>query len=196
MVKTARKIGLPAFATASLLMPTPVLAQSVGTYGGQQANGQPISIIVTRYQGKLIVNVVNFGQVTATCRNGSVITQSLGVGGAEPIKNGAGHFGINFGPSYIHMSYTFDDSTHSVSGFFTQAFGQFSQVESGAPKKATFCPSGRIGYAAALQKAADFNPATKFVHYGCAAANGGSGPCVANGAEQGKLNAAAQNSMQ
>ena len=71
------------------LASSPARAQRVGTYNGVQANGQPISLTVSRYQGQLIVESINV-QVQTTCRDGQSLEIDTGYGEVGPIVNGSG----------------------------------------------------------------------------------------------------------
>ncbi len=133
-------------------------AQRVGTYSGFQANGQPFSLMVSRYKGQLIVEGINV-QVQTTCRGGQTFIDDTGYAPVGPIVNGSGQDSFNFGATYFNESFTFDDATHSVSGFVEVVFAIFRPPLAGSlvPTKSAFCSTGRQAFAAVLGQNVPFD---------------------------------------
>ena len=150
----------------SLVVSSPARAQHVGTYGGFQANGQPFSLVVSRYKGQLIVESINV-QVQTTCRDGQSLTEDTGYGEVGPIVNGSGQDSLNFGPSYFSESFTFDDATHSVSGNVKVLVSIFAPPPAGSvvPAKSTYCTIGNQAYTAVLGQNVPFDPHARVMRF-------------------------------
>lgn len=166
MVKNRLALYASAIIVVAGLAREQACAQSAGTYGGQQANGLPISILVGRYKGQLVVEAFS-AQTQTTCRDGASLVIDSGYGQVGPITNGSGQGALNFGSYYGSLSYTFDDATHSVSGFVRQIYSTFVPPNAGAaaPVKSTYCTSGNQAFAAVLDRTANFDPKVKAVQY-------------------------------
>ena len=56
MIRTSlRTCSIALLCVSGIVASSPARAQRVGNYSGFQANGQPISLSVSRYKGQLIV---------------------------------------------------------------------------------------------------------------------------------------------
>ena len=148
------------------LLSSRVEAQRIGTYSGLQANGQPFSLEDSRYKGQLIVNSI-YVQVNTTCRDGENLVEDTGYGEVGPIINGAGQDSFNFGATYFNETFSFDQATHSVSGFIEVVFSQSRPPPAGSvsPPKSTYCSTKKQAYAAVLGKDVQFDPHARVVHY-------------------------------
>ena len=149
-----------------ILLSSRAEAQPVGTYNGLQANGQPFSLVVSRYKGQLIVESINV-QVNTTCHDGENLIDDTGYGEVGPIIDGAGQDSFNFGATYFNETFTFDEATQSVSGFVEVVFSQFRPPPAGSvsPPKSTYCSTGKLAYAAVFGKDVQFDPHARVVHY-------------------------------
>ena len=166
MIKVRLVVCCSALVCAASLFSAPASAQRVGTYGGLQANGQPIYVLVARYKGQLIVESFS-AQTNTTCRDGASLVVDSGYGQVGPITNGSGQGALNFGAYYGSLSYTFDDTTHSVSGFVKQDYSIFvpPSTSAAAPMKSTYCTSGNQAFAAVLDRNVNLDPKAKVMQY-------------------------------
>ena len=84
-----------------------------------------------------------------------------------PIVNGSGQQSLNFGATYFTESFTFDEATHSVSGFVKVIFSIFNPPPLGStvPVKSTYCSTGNQAYAAVLGQDVLFDPHAKVMRF-------------------------------
>lgn len=157
-------LGLSASTLVLGLLSFPVHAQKVGNYGGQLADGSPISISVSRSRGQMFVSEFQT-QVTKTCKDGLQIDETFFAGGfLGAINQNVGSVSYNSGTTYFGLSLTFDDASRSVSGFALQKYVRLAPG-SGKPTTAIVCTVGNQAFAAVLDKQANFNPNLKIVTY-------------------------------
>ena len=162
----AKRLLGAAVCVSGLFNTLPAFAQRAGTYSGFQANGQPFSLVVSRDQGQLVVESINV-QVQTTCRDRQTLLEDTGYGQVGPIVNGSGQDSLNFGATYFSESFTFDDATHSVSGFVTVDFSIFRPTAkaSTVPAYTTFCSTGNQAFAAVLGQNVSFDPKAKVIRF-------------------------------
>lgn len=134
-------------------------AQLVGTYGGQRADGTPVSISLSRFRGQTYLTFVQV-QSNTTCRDGTTFdlnTFEAGLFGTVTSPNVT--LSASNSITYIGGTLAFDNATRSVSGFLFEKLSKLAAApSSGEPTKSTICAEGRQAFAAVLDKKVNFDP--------------------------------------
>ena len=152
---TARSIA--AFAICSIAVCGTAKAQLVGNYGGQRADGTPVSISVSRFRGHTFVSFVQV-QANTTCRDGTTFDTNTFVAGIiAPVTGSNIALSYSTDNTYIGGSLVFDNATRSVSGFLSDKLAKLA-ASPAAPTNVTFCAQPRQAFAAVLSAKAAFDP--------------------------------------
>ena len=143
--------------TLSIGLLQPAYAQLIGNYGGQRADGTPVSISVSRFRGQTYVTDVQV-QANTTCRDGTTFDLNTFVTGLLETVIGPGmNLSVSTSTTYIGGSLAFDNATRSVSGYLSEKLSKLAAAP-GAPTNSTICAEARQAFAAVLDEKVDFDP--------------------------------------
>ena len=157
MIKARLLTAVALVLTCSAGVVRPAYAQLVGTYGGQRADGTPVSIGVSRFRGQTYITLVQ-AQSNTTCRDGTTFDLNTFEAGLLQIVTGPNLTLSAFSSTiYIGGSLSFDNATRSVSGFLFEKLSKLAAAP-GAPTRTTICAEANQAFAAVLDNNVDFDP--------------------------------------
>ena len=132
-------------------------AQLVGNYGGQRADGTPVSIGLSRFRGQTYITFVQV-QANTTCRDGTTFDlNTFAAGLLETVAGPSVTLSASSSTTYFGGTLVFDNATRSVSGFLFERLSKLA-ASPGAPSRSTICAESRQAFAAVLDKQAAFDP--------------------------------------
>ncbi len=132
-------------------------AQLLGTYGGQRADGTPVTISLSRIRDQVYITSVQV-QANTTCKDGTTFdTNTFAAGLLQTVTAPTVTLDASDLTIFIGGTLVFDDATRSVSGFLFEKLSKLAAAP-GLPTKATICAEGRQAFAAVLDKQVDFDP--------------------------------------
>ena len=132
-------------------------AQLVGNYGGQRADGTPVSISLSRFRGKTYLTFVQ-AQASTKCGDGTAFDLNTFLAGLlQTVTGPSVVLSAASSTTYIGGTLTFDNATRSVSGYLFEKLSKLAAAPE-APSNATICVAPRQPFAAVLDKTVNFNP--------------------------------------